>query len=318
MISNRAVLNLFLKNFESGWRDYEARLNIINNDVTNFKLYLNIDDLPIWNGSNKCKHLLVISEQGLGDEIFHLSILKYILDKVEKITVCLDKRLITILSRSFPSVTFIEKNISVNKSDYDFQVPLGSLLGLLNIVPSKSPSERTPYLIDNLNITTIIKKSNLFKDKFTCGIAWKSSNPKLGGPKSINLKDFKNIIDVPNCEFINLQYGDVCQDIKNLEELTGVKINKLDSIDIFNDIDGLLSVIKSCDIVVTTSNVTAHLSGAIGKKTYLLLPYSKGRIWYWHDENVSSWYPTIKQFFQASDFTWDAAINKVALDLKKS
>jgi ADP-heptose:LPS heptosyltransferase len=264
---------------------------------------------------NQCH--LAISEQGIGDEIFYLSNLDSLMSKVQKITVRVDKRLAPIFARSFPSVTFITKASLLDTNLYDAQVALGSLPKILNVEPSKDLLRRNPYLIDNSNLSKEIKNSILFKNKFTCGVSWKSSNDSIGINKSINLSKLMNILNISDCEFINLQYGDVLQDIKNTEEVTGTKVNTVDNINLFNDIDGLLSIIKSCDIVVTTSNVTAHLSGAMGKKTYLLLPYSKGRIWYWHDEDVSSWYPTVKQYFQSSDFTWDAAINKLALDLKK-
>jgi len=313
---NRATLNLHLKRFITGWVDYDERFK--NKALRSFKYPLSIKTTPIWDGNQSCKNLFVISEQGIGDEIFYLSNLASLIPKVQKITVCLDKRLEPIFERSFPSVAFISKNSPLDTNLYDAQVALGSLPKILNIDPSKDLLRRNPYLTDNANVSKEIKNSVLFKDKFTCGLSWKSTNDSIGINKSINLSKLMNILNMSNCEFINLQYGDVLQDIKNAEEVTGTKVNTVDSIDLFNDIDGLLSIIKSCDIVVTTSNVTAHLSGAIGKKTYLLLPYSKGRIWYWHDENVSSWYPTIKQYFQSSDFTWDAAINKLALDLKKS
>jgi len=58
-----------------------------------------------------------------------------------------------------------------------------------------------------------------------------------------------------------------------------------------------LYLISKLDFVITTSNVTAHLAGAIGKKTYLLVPELAGRIWYWHNTETSLWYPNTKQFF---------------------
>ena len=53
---------------------------------------------------------------------------------------------------------------------------------------------------------------------------------------------------------------------------------KLEEIDNFNDIDGLASLIDACDFVVSVSNTTVHIAGAIGKKTYLMLPQGKGKI----------------------------------------
>ena len=74
-------------------------------------------------------------------------------------------------------------------------------------------------------------------------------------------------------------------------------INICEEIDNFNDIDGLASLIDACDFVVSVSNTTAHISGAIGKKTYLMLPKNRGQLWYWSKENAKSiWYKSIEIF----------------------
>ena len=51
----------------------------------------------------------------------------------------------------------------------------------------------------------------------------------------------------------------------------GVKIDSIKGIDIFNDMLGLASIISACDLVITCSNVNAHLAGALNKKTFLFL-----------------------------------------------
>ena len=66
-------------------------------------------------------------------------------------------------------------------------------------------------------------------------------------------------------------------------------------IDNFNDISKLAALINACDFVITTSNVTAHLAGALNKKTYLIVPFTEGKMWYWGiNEDSSPWYPSIK------------------------
>lgn len=170
-------------------------------------------------------------------------------------------------------------------------------------------------MIDNSQLTNAIKSLEIFSGKFNCGISWSSSNKKIGISKSIALTSLRDVLKVPNCSFINLQYGDVTGDLLAAENQLAVKIESVKDIDIFSDIDALLSIIKACDVVVTTSNVTAHLAGAVGKKTLLLLPFSKGRIWYWHNERVSTWYPSVNQFFQNEDLSWDLAVKEIAQEL---
>ena len=83
-----------------------------------------------------------------------------------------------------------------------------------------------------------------------------------------------------------------------------------------NDIDGLASLIEACDFVITISNVTAHIAGAINKKTYLLLSSNCGKIWYWgNTESNSLWYPSIDKFKDDETLSWAKPIESLLLKL---
>jgi ADP-heptose:LPS heptosyltransferase len=111
--------------------------------------------------------------------------------------------------------------------------------------------------------------------------------------------------------FVSLQYGSTADEIEFVEKNIGIKIHTIDGLDIFNDIDGLVSLISLCDLVVTTSNITAHLTGAIGKKGMVLMPFSKGKIWYWHSGvGPSLWYPSLELVSQSQMNDWTDPINK--------
>jgi hypothetical protein len=170
--------------------------------------------------------------------------------------------------------------------------------------------------LDNDAITKSLENKPSLKKRLRCGVAWKSINQKLGINKSILLTDLNVIFQVEDCEFINLQYGDTQEEIADLEKNFGSRLITIEGIDLFKDIDGLLSIIQTCDFIVTTSNVTAHLAGALGKTTFLLVPYSAGRIWYWHEEKISSWYPSISLYSQDQNFEWSTAIKDISSRLK--
>jgi hypothetical protein len=92
----------------------------------------------------------------------------------------------------------------------------------------------------------------------------------------------------------------------------------VEGLDVFNDIEGLLALIEVCDVVVTTSNVTAHLAGAMGKKAAVMVPYGKGRLWYWHEgDSRSLWYPSLRVFYQGEDRRWDRTVQEVAQWLRE-
>jgi len=90
---------------------------------------------------------------------------------------------------------------------------------------------------------------------------------------------------------------------------------EMTDIDNFNDLGRLAALINACDFVVTTSNVTAHIAGALNKKTYLIIPETKVRVWYWGtNENSSLWYPSIKILRSDNLKDWKTPIKNL-LDL---
>ena len=76
------------------------------------------------------------------------------------------------------------------------------------------------------------------------------------------------------------------------------------SVDNKNDIDGLASLISACDEVVSTTNVTVHLAGALGADVSVLLPFVPR--WIWGKPNSpSTWYRSVKPYRQSAAGNWD-------------
>ncbi len=77
---------------------------------------------------------------------------------------------------------------------------------------------------------------------------------------------------------------------------------------------------QACDAIVTVSNTTAHLSGAIGKKTLVMLPYSQGKIWYWQNHPTlpgSLWYQSVQLSNQSQHGRWENVIDEIKIELEK-
>ena len=177
-----------------------------------------------------------------------------------------------------------------------------------------------PYIKVNQQRTETLKKL-LPSDKKICGISWVSNNIKWGINKSMSLEQLKDILLLPNMVFVDLQYGDTSQERQSFYEKYGVKILKIEEVDNFDDIEGLASLIDLCDCVLSVSNTTVHIAGAIGKPTYLMLPKGKGKLWYWSKEgNQSIWYKSIKIFEQDKIGEWDGVaifiIHSISSDFK--
>jgi tetratricopeptide (TPR) repeat protein len=310
---NLALAYLAQLDFEKGWflyqhrshrEELETKFSYLNKKYINQKPQ---DDKPI----------LILSEQGIGDQILFLSLLFEILRFKNQILVALDERLIPLFQRSFPSINFYSDKSDLSCLDYSYNLLAGTMGELFR--KSILDFERQPisYLKPNSELTKIIRASLKSNSKLICGIAWKSKNKKIGNEKSLSLESYKPFFEINNIDFIDLQYGDTLDEKEKIKSKYGVSVQSVEAIDKFNDIDGLAALINACDFIITSSNVTAHIAGAIGKKTFLLVPFNQGRIWYWHDSiKKSLWYPSVSIYPQAKDGDWAPPIMEIKKDIE--
>lgn len=313
-----ALYNLgltYLKNkeFQMGWSLYEKRL-----ELQEFSLTYEIREsnkLPK-NVSLKNKHILILSEQGIGDEIFFSRMLNSLKKTKAKLSCLVDSRLVKLFKRSFNGIDFISKEVSIETFKYDYAISCSSLGHYLNY----QPINEKPYLSSSIEKKISLKELMKSKDyKYICGISWKSLNLKIGKAKSLDLEKLLPLLSLPNTIYINLQYGDVDNEINFIKNKYNIEILKFEEINYYEDIDTLASLINACDFVVSTSNITAHLSGGLGKCTFLLLPYANAKIWYWHDGvDKSLWYTSVQMFSQTHSNNWDSVINNVLNELKNT
>jgi len=309
---NLGLAYLANQEFSKGWPYYEKRLLTKQYDFN----YLNFDDKKyLKNLDIVNKKILVLPEQGIGDVIFFARMLKGLEKNGNQIICLVDKRLKDLFNRSLPSIMFLNKEDGIDNIDYDYFIPMASLGFILNY----SYKKEIPYLLSDKTKIHEIKADLQGKEfKYLCGISWKSANLEIGADKSMRLIDFLPIFkSLTNVRFINLQYGKTKEEINLIKKEHSVDIKSVKEIDNFNDIDGLASLIDMCDFVITTSNVTAHISGALGKITHLILPYASGKIWYWHEgKGKSLWYPSIEMYAQTDFNNWESPIFKITEKLK--
>jgi ADP-heptose:LPS heptosyltransferase len=82
-------------------------------------------------------------------------------------------------------------------------------------------------------------------------------------------------------------------------------------------LEGLAGLIEGCDLVVSVGNATAHLSGALGQKTWVLLPYVAG--WRWlHEGSTCPWYQSVRLYRQSKRDDWTSVLETVSRDLVRA
>jgi tetratricopeptide (TPR) repeat protein len=309
---NLGLLLLKKMDYKKAWPLFDNRFGI-------GVKYKKVDNL--WDPrSNVSEKVLIKLEQGIGDQILFGSLF-HELEFIDncKFYIELDERLHKTFRRSFSKLNFVKEN-SLDKDSYTSEYNLGSLGQLFRNNAKDFCRQKIKFLQSDPTRTStirskILEKNNKKKSKI-CGISWNSKNQKIGKFKNIDLHEFIGILNMPDIIFINLQYESNIDDVVSFSIRNKIEIVSIFDLDLYQDIDSLFSLIDACDFVLTISNVTAHIAGAMGKKTFLLAPFEIGRHWYWHDTiKKSLWYPSVNIYISKKISDWTGAIEEVHQDI---
>ncbi len=268
-IWNLGLCLLATGDFAEGWLCYEARFKagavVPQCDSTKsiFQVVVSAND-----------RVLVWAEQGVGDEVMFGSMLGEFRGMVGKLLVQLDRRLIPLFRRSLPDdVEFFERGTVVPEDRYDSHIAIGSLGQYLRPTLESFAGKGGKYLwADPDRVEAMRAWLSVQEGERVIGLSWRSSNPETGAARSLALSDLVKSLQAPGVRFVNLQYGDVAAEIEALRRDEGIEVLQCPGLDTTEDLDGLAAVIEACDEVVSIGNATAHLAGALGKKTTVLLP----------------------------------------------
>lgn len=301
--TQKFLSHIYLKegNYPKAWEYFDGRIYEDNFKYGNKSYSLVKDKLLNKKVINPKKNLLIIREEGVGDEILYGTMYKDVLECFENTYIESDERLISLFVESFGKkytnnfkrFGFFSNNEN-NLKDIDQVLYSGSLgyyfRNNLNDFPKKN------YLKINETLTNKTKKDLAdFKKKFKVGISWKSLNNNYSEQKSLTLEKLLNLLRLPDIDFFNLQYGNVLKEIKDFNLEHKLNLINLNDVDLFNDFLKIASLLKNLDLFITVSNSTAHLAGALGIKTLLIKPFNQATFFYWHQStNKTPWYSSIE------------------------
>lgn len=295
---NKGIALLTVGRFKEGWADYKGRLD----NFTDLRKHSY--SRPYWAGEKVDGGLLVSGEQGIGDQILYASMLPELTEYATPVIVQVDSRMVSLFARSFPWVNVSGFDTLVPEETVAAQTLIGDIGQYLRHGFEDFPT-RDHFLVADRGRTAGLRARLTNDRRRVIGVSWKSKNPTHEKAKSAQLADFASIFRLPNCRFVDLQYGDTSADRAALQAEIGVTVEHLDEIDNKNDIDGLAALISACDAVVSVSNTTVHLSGALGRPTWTFVPAGQASIWYWFvDRDDSPFYKTMRLRRQRRGQSW--------------
>ena len=261
---NHSLLLMASGKTDEAWPLWWKRANVY--DLFNINTY----ELPYprLDDPNKIygKRLLVLREQGVGDQIYMLgSLKKFVEDYNCEITLDVDPRLHTLMSNSFNEFEVVSlSRDKMQNPKADFWIGYGDLFVLQNL--TKKHGFSSPYLQANMGLIDHWD-GILPKGKPRIGIAWRSGN--LLGSRALHytdLLDWVPLINSNHFHLINLQYSDISHDLETLELRTRSQLY-LPEVDLKNDFEQISAIIKNCDLVIGPSTAVTHQSSALGVDT---------------------------------------------------
>ena len=308
---NKGFSLLKLGNFKEGWQQYEYRWN--TNPANKVKWPFAREGM--WN-NEEGKRVSLWKEQGIGDEIIFLGLISEAKERSQSLAVYIDPRLVPLCERSMPGIKFFGDTKEFEEQAFDYHMPMGSLPRLFRSDIKDFDRTIHGYLkADKLRVDTLRREMGL-EDKRVIGISWKSIRSLTTSKKSMMLKDFGTIFKGMDIVLLNLQYGEVQEELDEFTEATGIEVLQCKSVDNREDLDGLAALIELCDLVVSTRNITIHLAGALGKETWVFMNYVTSFYWLL-DRTDSIWYPTLKLYRQKTLDDWGSVLSIIHKDLEK-
>jgi tetratricopeptide (TPR) repeat protein len=310
-----------------GWKAYEARFGAQFSGRVTVAI-----SRPRWKpgASLVGKSLLVMGEQGLGDEVMFAN---YFPDLIEalgakgRLSVALEPRLIPLFRRSFPDVVFsahesyridghnLTAAPDVDEASIDLWTPMASPLLVFRPTVESFP-DRASYLAADPERVAHWRAMLDELPGRKIGILWKSL--KLDASRLREFSPFdrwRPVLETPGATFVNLQYGECDEELAHAREAFGVDIWRPPGLDLKNELDDLAALCCAIDLVLGPANATTNIAGACGAPVWLI---STPTAWPRLGTDRYPWYPNTRVFKTKAFGQWDEVMREIAQALAQA
>ncbi len=322
--TNRALTLLLMEDYERGWEEYEWRLK-------QRSVPPRLVPQPTWDGTALPNGtILLYAEQGMGDTIQAVRYARLVKERVGTVLLECPAALRGLLA-GCPGIDGVVDPDAAAPA-VDVQLPLMSLPRIFATRPDTIPGH-VPYVFTEAALRERWRRELRVhpaevgpacragpgaaevppgRRDLLVGIVWQG-NPKLPGDmyRSVKLAQFAPLAAVPGVQLYSLQKGTGAEQLAALAgqftvtDLAG---------QIAPDFRDTAAAIENLDIVISVDTSVAHLSGALGRPVWVLLPYYPD--WRWRRQgDESPWYPSARLFRQCRRGDWAEVFERVAAAL---
>jgi tetratricopeptide (TPR) repeat protein len=292
-----ASRGLFYKGeMEHAFDCYEYRLDKrrANNQVQHY-----VHKVPRWNGENlKGKSLLIEAEQGIGDEVMWSNYLPFLYERADKLYITCNTRLVSAFQRRFPDAFVesffdrtiqnyryrffpkIQKLLTDREVEIDYAVPMATAPRFEWRTVEDVKMHDDGFLTPDLDLLSDFQsRLQAISDKPKVAIAWRSGMVTWDREHVYaTIKDLGPLLALGDqVDFVNIQYGEVADELAEVQKMYGVTIHNFDDVDLKMDIESNLALMKACDLVISSSSAPGQFAMAVGAPT---LTMCGSRLWW--------------------------------------
>ncbi len=267
---------------------------------------------PLWDGSNLGgKTILLHAEQGFGDTIHMVRYAPLVAARGGRVILECQPP----LSRLLRTLDGVEQIVPAGEQlpGFDVHCPLLSLPLAFETTVETIPAA-TPYLrAEPALAEQWSKKLPREAGRPLIGLVW-AGRPenKNDRSRSMRLQDFAPLAAVKNAQFVSLQLGPAADQTRRRP--AGMEL-----IDFTSDLQNFAdtaALVASLDLVIAVDTAVAHLTGALSKPIWMLIPTMPDWRWLLQRDD-SPWYPTMRLFRQSTRGDWKDVVERVKMGLEK-
>jgi tetratricopeptide (TPR) repeat protein len=301
---NVSLAHLLTGNLEAGWPGHEVRLQLPSSFYPKFPQ-------PIWLGEQDIegKTVLICADEGLGDTIQFARYAPMLGARGARVVLAVQAPLQRLLAGLSGVAQCIPMSAVSALPAFDCHCPVSSLplafATRLDTIPSA-----TPYLPAPATGLVQAWEDRLGPhSKLRVGLVWSGSPGHSNDVnRSISLRSLSRILDV-DASFVSLQTDPRPDDKAQLGQT-----NIVDLTAHLTDFAETAALVSCLDLVITVDTSVAHLAGALGRPTWILLPWTPDYRWLL-DREDSPWYPTVRLFRQTEARDYATVLERVRSEL---
>ena len=299
-VAGRGVLQLLRGDFARGWADYEMRFSNQGEDRSFACLR--------WHGEPSLagKTILVHSEQGLGDTLQFCRYAALVANLGAKVILEVQRPLFRLMGSVAGVSLLVIKGDALPQ--FDYHCPLLSLPKAFDTHLGNVPAE-VPYLAAPPAEVAMWRGRLAHTTGPRIGLLWRgnASYPD-NHHRSFELAALLGHLPA-GCQYISLQ-----RELDDTDRATlSAHPEVLNAGAELTDFADTAALCVCLDLLITTCTSFAHLSGALGKPTWILL--ASNADWRWLlDRDDSPWYPTARLYRQSRLYDWSGVFERVGAD----